>query len=321
MGITGLLKIYSPGAAIIAENEISRKMFVIKEGKARVYRTYLDQKITLAILGPGEIFGEMSFFDAEPRSASVEALSEIKAVEIDGENVQTNLENIPSWFFPLLKTVFHRFREADKRVTILQSMYEFKKKTLKGDDIAKVCYLETQRLLKILNVLYEKHSRAGSEVPKTMIYSELDSLSGQRTLGLSVFWDALKNFDYIDAIKDEAGVFHPDQKRLERLSEYLKAQVKEQSFMILTHSALAIIKRILSKVSQNEKDQTTGSVMIKDLGLSHVPLHADALKELEEKKVLQITQGALSSPIPPLMEVFMFQGFLKCFDHMHVNID
>ena len=73
------------GTIIVKENEVSRKMYIIRKGKARVYKTYLNHKVTIAVLGEGEIFGELSFFDAQPRCASVEALSDLNLVEIDGD--------------------------------------------------------------------------------------------------------------------------------------------------------------------------------------------------------------------------------------------
>jgi len=57
---------FKPGTRVICENEVSRKMFIIRKGKARVYKTYLNHKITIAVLGEGEVFGELGFFDAQP---------------------------------------------------------------------------------------------------------------------------------------------------------------------------------------------------------------------------------------------------------------
>src|SRR5690242_1247163 len=72
------------GTKLITENEISQKMYVIVKGKARVYKLYLGQRITLAVLGDGELFGEMGFIDAQPRSATVEAITDMEVMVIDG---------------------------------------------------------------------------------------------------------------------------------------------------------------------------------------------------------------------------------------------
>src|SRR4051794_14660617 len=87
------------GTQLVQENDLSRRMFIIKKGKARVYKTYHGQRITLAVLGEGEVFGELSFFDAQPRSASVEALTELSALVIEGEESLKQIAQLPSWIF------------------------------------------------------------------------------------------------------------------------------------------------------------------------------------------------------------------------------
>ncbi len=51
----GELKSYPAGTRLVTENEFSRKMFIVKSGKVRVYKNYVGQKITLAVLGEGEV--------------------------------------------------------------------------------------------------------------------------------------------------------------------------------------------------------------------------------------------------------------------------
>ena len=152
-GTTEKLKV---GTVIIREDEISRKMYFIREGKVRVYKRYLGQKITLAILGEGEVFGELSFFDAKPRSASIEALTDVTVLAVDGKSATADL---PHWVMPLLRTAFHRFREADQKITVLQSINEYQKRAFKKDAVAKTIYLELFRFIKTLKLLYKRLCR------------------------------------------------------------------------------------------------------------------------------------------------------------------
>src|SRR5690606_31181547 len=146
---------FDAGTVLVREGDHSRKMFIIKDGKVRVYKTYMNQRITLAILGKGEVFGELSFFDAEPRSASVEALTDIQAVVIDGETVSHEIKGLPKWIFPILRTTFQRFRDIDQKMAVLQSMNEYQKKAFKTDNVGKTVYLELLRFLKTLRLLFE----------------------------------------------------------------------------------------------------------------------------------------------------------------------
>src|SRR5690606_6609310 len=98
---------------LIRENDISRKLFILRKGKVRVYKNYLGGKITLAILGAGEIFGELSFFDSKPRSASVEAITDITIDCIDGEHLNNEIQALPDWVHLIFQSVATRFREVD----------------------------------------------------------------------------------------------------------------------------------------------------------------------------------------------------------------
>ncbi len=56
---------------IIRQGEPGKLFHLIFKGRVEVYKKKLFGKKTLATLGPGEFFGEMSLLDNTPRSASV----------------------------------------------------------------------------------------------------------------------------------------------------------------------------------------------------------------------------------------------------------
>ena len=62
---------YAPGQEIIQEGSMGVGFFLILDGHVRVRKG----KKTLAELKTGDFFGEMSLFDEQPRSATVEATS------------------------------------------------------------------------------------------------------------------------------------------------------------------------------------------------------------------------------------------------------
>ena len=67
------IRAYGPGEVILAQGAVARAIFVIDEGAVRVERQTGNRFAPLAILGPGEFFGEMSFIDGAPTSARVVA--------------------------------------------------------------------------------------------------------------------------------------------------------------------------------------------------------------------------------------------------------
>jgi len=67
------VKTYAPGEVVLERNVPLRAIFVVDEGSVRVERDDGGHVMTLAVLGPGQFFGEMSFVDGAPTSATVVA--------------------------------------------------------------------------------------------------------------------------------------------------------------------------------------------------------------------------------------------------------
>ncbi len=70
---------YAPGEVVFHQNDHASLVFVIEEGEAEVYRELADGgEEQLAILGPGQYFGELGAMLGFPRSASVRAVGELR---------------------------------------------------------------------------------------------------------------------------------------------------------------------------------------------------------------------------------------------------
>lgn len=66
----------APGELIFREGEQGRELYVVLSGEMEVQkRSDRGIDVRLALLGPGDWFGEMSIVDVQPRSASVRALA------------------------------------------------------------------------------------------------------------------------------------------------------------------------------------------------------------------------------------------------------
>jgi CRP-like cAMP-binding protein len=91
------IKSYAPGEVVLGQNVKLRALFVIDEGAVRVERQDGDRAIPLAILGPGQFFGEMSFVDGAATSARVVANAPTQLRMIDTAIVDNLTEVDPTF--------------------------------------------------------------------------------------------------------------------------------------------------------------------------------------------------------------------------------
>src|SRR4029077_17885000 len=71
------------GEVLFHEGDPGDKLYIVTDGKVKLGRTSSDgRENLLAILGPGEMFGELSLFDPGPRTATATAVAETQVVSM-----------------------------------------------------------------------------------------------------------------------------------------------------------------------------------------------------------------------------------------------
>ena len=74
---------YDAGELIVSQGDLGSSMYIVANGKVRVYEG--DKE--LGILGSRAVFGELAALDPEPRAASVEAVEDGTLLRLDGESL------------------------------------------------------------------------------------------------------------------------------------------------------------------------------------------------------------------------------------------
>ena len=83
---------FPAGTRVFHEGDHSDACYIVREGSFRVTREHSDGRaITLATLGPGEVFGELAMLDGDLRSASAEALSDGELLALPAIDVKALL--------------------------------------------------------------------------------------------------------------------------------------------------------------------------------------------------------------------------------------
>jgi CRP/FNR family transcriptional regulator len=103
---------------VFHEGDHSDACYIVRSGSFRVTREHSDGRaITLATLGPGDIFGELAMLDGEVRSASVESLLDGELLALPAGEVRSLLARHPEITVKLVAALVRRLRVANERIS------------------------------------------------------------------------------------------------------------------------------------------------------------------------------------------------------------
>lgn len=121
---------FGAGAIIFREGEGGDKLYLILDGKVRISREVAGMgEEALAVLGPGDAFGEMSLIDDFPRSADARVHERCRLLVLSKEAMedllflQKDLAYEILWNF--VKTLSSRLRETNDKMTFLSVSGKF----------------------------------------------------------------------------------------------------------------------------------------------------------------------------------------------------
>ena len=105
-------RVLQAGEVLFQEGDAGDSAFVIESGQLEVSRGQGAEREVLALLGPGEMLGEMSLLDHLPRSASAAARQPTRLRAITGEHLKDKLDGADPLLRLLLKMILKRYRIA-----------------------------------------------------------------------------------------------------------------------------------------------------------------------------------------------------------------
>jgi CRP/FNR family cyclic AMP-dependent transcriptional regulator len=118
---------------IVKEGDGGDFMFVIVEGKVKVFLKREKKEIVLATLEKGNFFGEMTLFGRKSRSATVQALTDLKLVKVTRRDLKrlskTNPRLLSEFTMGLCTELCHR---VSRTSTSLESYYHINRALLKN---------------------------------------------------------------------------------------------------------------------------------------------------------------------------------------------
>jgi len=108
---------YDDGQVIFREGKYGDWIYVILAGSVEISRVIEGEKYIIAVLKPGEIFGELGFLGGIKRTATATAIGETTLGTISRDFLDNEFNKIHGYFRSILVTVVERFKQLIDRVS------------------------------------------------------------------------------------------------------------------------------------------------------------------------------------------------------------
>lgn len=116
----------SAGTDIATAEQPGEVVYIILSGTVKIHAEQVDgSSVILAILGPGELVGEMSVLENIGRSATVETLEDSQVLWMDGRSFEQSIQRIPEMNSNLVRIFSRRLRLANAQIQALATLDVF----------------------------------------------------------------------------------------------------------------------------------------------------------------------------------------------------
>jgi CRP/FNR family transcriptional regulator len=185
---------FPAGTRVFHEGDRSDACYIVREGSFRVTREHSDGRaITLATLGPGEVFGELAMLDGDLRSASAESLTDGELLALPAVDVKALLARHPEISVKLVSALVRRLRAANERIS-RQSFQTV-----------------PSRVAGVLSQLATETTREGGEVTIRMNQADLAQLAGTSRESVSRFLADLERSGVVRSGRGRVTILDPEK--------------------------------------------------------------------------------------------------------------
>ncbi len=110
-----VIRHYNEGETIFARGDAGASMFIVQSGAVQIFLAgdSTGERLVLADARAGDYFGELSLFDAKPRSASVVAILDTELLELSREDFADYLARSATAAMTIMAELAERLRETN----------------------------------------------------------------------------------------------------------------------------------------------------------------------------------------------------------------
>jgi CRP/FNR family transcriptional regulator, cyclic AMP receptor protein len=118
-GLERFARDFAAGTVLFEEGQPGEDMYVVLTGHVEIRRKVGETEHVLAVLNPGDFFGEMAILNQRPRSATAVTRVDSQLLVIEGRMFEAMLRARPEIALRIIKTLAMRLENANQHVELL----------------------------------------------------------------------------------------------------------------------------------------------------------------------------------------------------------
>jgi len=113
----GFNRKYKDNEIIFLEHEPGEELYIIQKGKIKITKIVDNNEVLLAVLKPGDIFGEMALLENKPRSATAISFGESELLAVSKSNFEVMVKTNPMLGTKLITLLSERIWKAYRQLS------------------------------------------------------------------------------------------------------------------------------------------------------------------------------------------------------------
>jgi CRP/FNR family cyclic AMP-dependent transcriptional regulator len=286
------LKSLKKGEILFRENDPSDCMYVIKSGKIAITKAKGSSEIVLAELGPGDMLGEMAFFDSRARSAGAKASVDTVVIELPFKALNAQFKTFPEWLKAIVRTVNNHLRNANQKIKNLERSSEEETEYFPPHLVTKL-----MGILGLVAARYGTQNPEGIDIPSGMLRKYTIQVFQLPTAKMQRLMETLQTFDYMKVEPMEEDKVKLTMKRLDLVvgftefyNDWLyKSEDKKISLFEKEMQPIRALLHYGRKETPNPKGEVRVNLTTMQMNCItdlHFPFAVDDVDSLIEKKLL-----------------------------------
>lgn len=281
------------GEELFKEGDEPSAMYIIKSGRLAITKKKGNNDITLAELKAGDLLGEMTFFDKNPRSAGAKAVMDnTEVIELPFSALDHQWAQLPGWVKSIVKAINGHLRRANMRIRQLEKTQKEEKEVFSDHAITSL-----MSILGFVAYRYGEENEHGLQIPAGRLRNFTIQVFQKPTHKMNTLCEVLADFDYMkidDLGEGKKRMIMNDVDFIFRFVEFYNNQVfseqaKKFNVNLFQLKTLKVIKHYGDQLEPDDKGfvklnvTEISNASFKEMGLK---ISVDDVKTLSETGML-----------------------------------